>query len=89
MPRLLDKGMERFMIPMMKTDRPPRDRDDNNLYSSSTDLMERAGAGSNPPREFSVYTSAVTHPRTTGAVMVGAGLALAALLQMRRQRTQQ
>jgi short-subunit dehydrogenase len=89
MPRLLDKGMERFMIPMMKTDRPPRDRDDNNLYSSSTDLMERAGAGSNPPREFSVYTSAVIHPRTTGAVMAGAGLALAALLQMRRQRTRQ
>lgn len=85
MPGLLDKGMKRFMIPMMKTDRPPRDREDNNLHTHSTDLMERSGAGK-APREISVYTSAVTHPRTTGAVMVGTGLALAALLRMRRRQ---
>lgn len=85
MPRLLDKGMTRFMIPMMKTDQPPRDRDDNNLYTHRTDLMERGGVG-HAPRETSLYTSAVTHPRTAGAVMVGTGLALAALLQMRRRQ---
>lgn len=85
MPGVLDKGMKRFIIPMMKTGRPPRDRDDNNLYTHKADLMERGGVG-NAPRETSLYTSAVTHPRTTGAVIAGTGLALAALLRMRRRQ---
>jgi short-subunit dehydrogenase len=84
-PRLLDRGMKRFMYQFQKTERPARDRDDNNLYTHKTDLLERAGVGGHT-RETSLYTSAVTHPAATKAAMaVGAGLALAAMWQARRR----
>lgn len=86
MPRMMDKGMERFMYKFLKTDKPPRDRDDNNLYTYTTDLMTRDGVGGHATRETSFYTSAATHPAATRAVMLGAaGLALAAMWQVRRR----
>lgn len=85
MPRMLDKGMERFMYKQLKTEMPPHDRDDNNLYSYTTDLMTRGGGGGRT-RETSFYTSAVTHPMATRAVMLGAGLALAAMWQARHRK---
>ena len=84
MPRLLDKAMERFIYPMMKSDRPPRSREDNNLHTYRNDLQERGGA-SRHTRETSLYATAVTHPAATRAVMIGAGLALATLWQVRRK----
>lgn len=84
MPRMLDKGMERFMYQQLKTDQAPHDRDNNNLYTYKTDLMTRGGAGGRT-RETSFYTSAVTHPTATKAVMLGAGLVLAALWHARRR----
>jgi short-subunit dehydrogenase len=85
MPRVLDKSMKRLMYRFQKTDEPPRDRDDNNLYTHGTDLQERAGVGGRYIRETSIYTSAVTHAAATKAVMVGAGLALAAMWQAHRR----
>ncbi|WP_082584382.1 SDR family oxidoreductase [Noviherbaspirillum sp. Root189] len=84
-PRLLDKGMQRFMYKLMKSDKQADHRDNNNLYTHKTDLLERGGVGGTA-RETSVYTSAATHPRTTGAVMLGSGLALMALWQMKKRR---
>jgi short-subunit dehydrogenase len=83
MPGLLDAGMERFMYRMQRTDRRTRRRDDGNLYAPQQDLAERADIGSGRVRETSLYTSAVTHPGAT--MMLGAGLALAALWQSRRK----
>ncbi|RJF99277.1 SDR family oxidoreductase [Noviherbaspirillum saxi] len=85
MPRVMDKGMERFIYRLMKSDQPAGDRDNNSLYTHKTDLLERGGVGV-PPRETSYYTSAMTHPRTTRAVVLGTGLALAAVWQMRRRQ---
>jgi len=84
MPRVLDKGMERFMVRLMRTDRPRRDGGEGSLYGPAADLQERIGSGGTT-RETSVYTSAVLHPRTTRAIVLGAGLALAALWQTRRR----
>jgi short-subunit dehydrogenase len=83
MPRVLDKGMQRFMYRLMKTDQPARNRDDHNLYSYRADLHERGGLSLHP-RERSYYTTAMIHPVATKALMVGAGLALAAMWQSRR-----
>jgi len=86
MPRLLDKGMERFMYRLMKTDQPVRNRDDNNLHAYTADLQERGGVGG-PARNVSVYTSAATHPFAARAALLGTGLALAAMWQARRRQT--
>lgn len=85
MPRMLDKVMKRMMYRYQKTDQPPRSRDDNNLHACKTDLLERGGVGGFP-RESSFYTSMVSHPLATKAVMLGAGVALAALWQARRPK---
>ncbi len=84
MPRLLDKGMERFMYRFMKTDTPAHDRDNHSLYAHQADLQERGGVGG-APREFSVYTSGIMHPTATKAALLGTGLALAAMWQSRRR----
>jgi short-subunit dehydrogenase len=85
MPGLLDKGMQRFIYRLMKSEKPPRDRDDNSLYTYRTDLLERGGFDSHT-RETSLYTSAVTHPRAANAAVLGAGLVLAAIWQARHRR---
>jgi short-subunit dehydrogenase len=85
-PRLLDRAMKSFMFRLQKTDKPPRGRDDNSLYSHKDDLLERAGVGGRP-HETSVYTNAILHPKTTRALMIGAGLAFAAMWQARRHAT--
>lgn len=84
MPRLLDKGMERAMNTMMETDRPVHNREDNNLYQHKTDLSER-GHPNGRVREISFYTRAAMHPLATKALMLGAGLALTGMWQMRRR----
>ncbi|NEX62262.1 SDR family oxidoreductase [Noviherbaspirillum galbum] len=84
-PRILDRIMERFMIPMMKSDEAARQGRDNNLHSPATDLLESEGAHKGKARRYSVYTSMATHPRTVNAMLVGSGLALAALWRSRRR----
>jgi short-subunit dehydrogenase len=86
-PGVLDTAMQRLMFRYQKTVRPPRNRDDNSLHKPGTDLLERGGVGGRT-RGKSLYTSAIMHPVTTRAVMLGAGLALGAMWQARRGRRQ-
>jgi short-subunit dehydrogenase len=84
MPRMLDKIMTHLMYKLQKSDLPVRDRDDNNLYTHKTDLLERGGVGGRT-RDTSIYTSVAMHPMATKAVMFSVGLALAAMWQARRR----
>lgn len=79
-PRVTDKVMEWSMYQMQKSDEPAtRARDDNGLYKPSGELRER-GETKLPVFERSLYTKASLHPFVTGAIIAGAGVALAALL---------
>ncbi len=83
-PRVTDKVMEWSMFEMQKSDEPPaRSRDDNGLYKASGELRER-GEYKTPIFEHSIYTKASLHPFVTGAIIAGAGIALAALLLPRQ-----
>jgi short-subunit dehydrogenase len=85
MPGMVDRGMKRFIYKFTKTDKPARDRDQNNLHKHTTDLLERGGI-EGYKSNTSLYTSAVTNPAATkAAAMLGAGLALAALWRARRR----
>lgn len=78
MPRLGDKIMESFMIDAQKMEEEPGHPDDNGLYTASGELKERSGRAAYVS-ESSLYTKATLHPLVTGALVVGAGLAVAAL----------
>lgn len=84
-PSLLDRYMKRFMFSAQKTDQPAGDRDQNSLYApaSGGDGQERQGAAARVI-ESCPYTSASLHPRATKLAAAGAGLALLALWQVRR-----
>lgn len=82
-PAMMDKFMSRFGFRMSKTDKPAGSREDNNLYAPGVALRERQGA-QKPVLESSLYTKAATNPKTTRALLLGTGLALAALWQYRR-----
>lgn len=77
-PRLGDKLMENFMIEAQKMDEPPGHPDDHGLYTASGELKERSGRAAYVS-ESSLYTKASLHPLVTGALVFGAGLAVAAL----------
>jgi NAD(P)-dependent dehydrogenase (short-subunit alcohol dehydrogenase family) len=77
-PRLTDWLMERSYFEKQKSGRPPNHADDA-LYRPTTGLRER-GRSPGRVRESSLYTRASLHPVLTGALTVGAGLAVAALL---------
>lgn len=78
-PRVTDKVMEWSMIEMQKSDEPPA-HSEGGLYAASGELKER-GDYKVPIFEHSLYTKASLHPLVTGAILFGAGLALAALLR--------
>jgi short-subunit dehydrogenase len=83
-PRVTDKVMEMSMYQLQKSDEPPaRAREDNGLYRASGELKER-GEYKVPVFEHSLYTKASLHPFVTGAIIAGAGIALAALLLPRQ-----
>jgi short-subunit dehydrogenase len=82
-PRLTDKLMELTMEPMQKSDKPPRPREQNGLNQAAGGLRERGGYDGHV-MESSAYTKATMHPLLSGAIMVGAGLALAAWLMPSR-----
>jgi short-subunit dehydrogenase len=82
-PRLVDHYMKRFLFGQQKSDTPPRNRSQHSLYISGSDLQERQG---HPGRVFesSMYTTGSMHPKTTLALLAGAGLALIALWRYRQ-----
>lgn len=74
-PRITDKLMQWAMFDQQKTSEPP---ETDALYSPSGGLRERGGYKGHVA-ESSIYTKASLHPFTTGLVLLGAGLAVAAL----------
>lgn len=79
-PRLTDKYMENIVIPAMKSDKPPRPRQQNALDHPSEHLAER-GNYEGHVAQTSLYTQASLHPMVTAAAVAGAGLAVGALLR--------
>jgi short-subunit dehydrogenase len=77
-PRLMDWMMEGQYFSKQKSGRPPN-RADDALHRPTTGLQER-GQSVGRTRETSVYTKAAMHPLLTGALVVGAGVAAAAVL---------
>lgn len=82
-PRVLDRYMERVMFARQMADRPARSPDEHALYQPGPALRER-GDHAGHVRKSSVYTAASTHPRATGAFLLGVLLAVAAFWQARR-----
>jgi len=78
MPGVTDWMMEKFYVDKQQSGRPAN-RADDALHRPTTGLRER-GNYPGHVRQSSVYTQASLHPVLTGAVLVGAGLGLAALL---------
>lgn len=85
-PRLTDKYMQATSIEGMKSDRPPRPREENALDRPSENLAER-GNYTGHVMETSLYTQASLHPVLAGAAIVGAGLAIAALVRATQNGT--
>jgi short-subunit dehydrogenase len=85
-PRVFDKVMKRFIYGQQKSDLPARDRSRNSLYVPGSDLQERQG-NQGHVFESSMYTKAEMHPKTTLALLLGAGLALIALWRYREGPT--
>ena len=67
------------MFDLQRSDRPKPPGRDDSLHAPSSDGEERGGYPGHVA-ESSVYTKASLHPVLTGALLFGAGLALAALL---------
>lgn len=82
MPRVVDSFMKRFLFGQQQTNIPVRDPDAHSLYEPGTDLLERQGH-EGYVFESSLYTKAALNPKTTFALAVGAGFALAALWRRR------
>src|SRR5919201_662076 len=82
-PRLTDKAMETFMFGAQQQGEPARGDRHRGLYEASGELKERSGEAG-LVLESSLYTKASLHPVLTGALVVGAGVAAAALLRPRR-----
>ncbi|HXG83938.1 MAG TPA: SDR family oxidoreductase [Pyrinomonadaceae bacterium] len=79
-PRITDKVMEAALFDIQKSDTPsPASRQDG-LYNPLSKLEERGGY-SGYVAETSLYTKASLRPLIAGALLVGAGLSLAALLR--------
>ncbi len=79
-PRMTDKVMEATMFDLQQSDKPVRKSKHKGLYAPSGELKERGGYEGHVA-ETSLYTKASLHPFITGALLVGSGLALAALLR--------
>lgn len=84
-PRLTDKVMEWTMTEMQKSNEPPRPLADNGLDKPSGQLQERGG-GHLHVSETSIYTKASLHPVLTTALVLGAGVAIAALWRPTQQQ---
>lgn len=85
LPGVTDRGMKHLMFRLQKTDKPAGPRERHNLYSAGSGMQESSGLFRT--RKTSCYTSAVTHPHAFRALLVGAGLALAAWWHWKRKRS--
>lgn len=83
-PRLLDRLMEGTMFDMQRSNKPKHGQP--GLHESGRGLRER-GEYEGHVAESSLYTAASLHPLATGAMLVGAGLAVAAALAGKRTRS--
>jgi short-subunit dehydrogenase len=81
-PRFTDYRMERSFYDQTMSDRPARPREENGLEQPSGALEERGDYGGHVAKS-SLYTQAALHPVVTSAVLVGAGVAVAAALMDR------
>ncbi len=79
-PRLTDKVMEATLFNLQKTNKPSLASRPDGLYSPLSKLEERGGYPGHVA-ESSLYTKASLHPLIAGALLVGAGLTLVALLR--------
>ena len=77
-PRLLDRVMEKMMIRQQKTEHPPNAQAHRGLNEPSGELAERGGYEGHVAQS-SLYTRASLHRGVAGSVLLGAGLAAAAL----------
>lgn len=79
-PKLTDKVMERVLPAMQKKNQPARANRRDGLYEASGEGKAR-GSYEGHVAESSLYTGAAMHPVAAGALIVGTGLALAALVK--------
>jgi short-subunit dehydrogenase len=78
-PRLTDRLMEKFAFRQQRSGR--RRRPDHEAFDRASERLEERGGYEGHVAESSVYTQATLRPVLTGAAIVGAGLAAAALLR--------
>jgi short-subunit dehydrogenase len=78
-PRAADKAMETMVMSGTESDKPPQPREQSGLDRPSEHLAER-GDYEGHVASSSAYTQMSLHPVITGAAIIGAGLALSALL---------
>lgn len=83
-PRLTDRLMSRFLVPLQETGEPGRAERRDNLFEAREDLAERGSGKGPPPRGTSLYLKAQMHPEATAGILVGA-LALVAGVAAARQ----
>lgn len=91
-PRLTDRMMEKMMFRQQHSGRPKRQGDA--LHEASHDLRDRSGNPNLSTREWSAYTTAMTHPRQTtvltliGVGAIAVGITMALLKPRPKTRTQ-
>jgi short-subunit dehydrogenase len=81
-PRLVDRQLKRSFFEQTMSSDPPHPREENGLERPSGTLQERGGHEGHVAKR-SLYTKAVMHPVLTGAVVVGALLAVGAASTLR------
>lgn len=79
MPRISDKMMESGIDTMQNSGEPASPARSDGLYETNSDLRE-IGDPERYTREVSLYQNANLHPVIAGAVVVGGGIALGALV---------
>jgi len=83
LPRGSDYYLRKSAFASQRTRRPARTHDTSALDAPGVGLHERRGQ--EPTRQSSAYTRAATHPKTTAATMLGAGLVAASLWRALRR----
>jgi short-subunit dehydrogenase len=81
-PRLTDRFMERFVLRQQKSGRRPQP--EHEAFDRASERLAERGGYEGHVAETSLYTQASLRPVLTGAAIVGAGLAAAALLRGRQ-----
>jgi short-subunit dehydrogenase len=87
MPRSSEKMNEMMIDSMQNSGEPARAGRRDGLYESNSNLRER-GARERYVLENSLYQKAMLHPVITGALAVGAGLGIAALVSSRQAKNE-